>query len=74
MLQSQKILFDEISKLPLEKISKVISFVRFLKQEDNEEQLFLDELEEIEFHKILNNKNFINSKEMFAKIEELPND
>ena len=73
MLQSKKILFYEISKLPVEKIGKAISFIRYLSQEA-EDELFLDEDEEIELHNLLNSSDFVSSKDMLAKIEELPND
>ena len=67
-MEANKLLIDEISKLPFEKVGKALSFVRYLGQEI-EEELFIDEVEENELHKLRESGEFINSAEMFAKIK-----
>jgi hypothetical protein len=73
MTQAHQILFEEISKLPLEKLGKALSYVRYLGQEP-EAELFLEPVEEKELYEILATEDGINSSEMFAMIEGLPDD
>ena len=73
MSQTYKLLYDEIEDLPIEKIGKAISYLRYLKQEQ-EAELYLDPHEEEELYKILTDEDGINSEEMLALIRELPND
>ena len=73
MTQAHKVLYDEISKLPLEKVGKAISFVRYLEQEADAE-LFLDPLEENELHNLRTSDDFVYTSDILAKIKELPND
>jgi hypothetical protein len=73
MTQAHQILFEEISKLPLEKLGKALSYVRYLGQEP-EAELFLEPVEEKELYEILAIEDGINSSEMFAMIEGLPDD
>ena len=73
MIQEHAILYNEISKLPIEKIGKAISFIRFLEQEPDI-ILHIDEDEEKELHELLNCGQFVSSESLHAKIMELPND
>ena len=73
MPQANQILYNEISKLPLEKVGKAISFIRFLEQEQ-EPKLLLETTEENELYGILNSSEMINSSELLAKIKEMPDD
>ena len=73
MLQSHKLLHDEIDGLPIEKVGKAISFIRYLKQEQ-EAVLYLEQTEETELHNILDTEDGIQSAEMLALIKELPDD
>jgi len=70
---AQRALFDEIAKLPLEKIGKVLSFVRYLEQEP-ESELLLDPAEELELHQLLAGDAFVDASDVLAKIEALPDD
>jgi len=72
MLQENRLLYDEIAKLPLEKIGKALSYVRYLEREVQEE-LFLDPAEEAGLHEILVSGDFVSSEDLFAKINRLPN-
>jgi hypothetical protein len=73
MTHSHKYLYDKISKLPLEKIGKALSFVRYLEQEP-ETELVLEPTEEDELYALLNSGNIINSSELLVRIKELPDD
>jgi hypothetical protein len=73
MQQTQKLLFDEISSLPIEKIGKALSFVRYLNREP-ETELWLDPEEETELHTLLTSGDTVDASELIAKIKELPND
>ena len=73
MSQANQALFNEVSKLPLEKVGKAISFIRFLEQEQ-EPELLLDPTEENELYSILESDDMVDSSELLAKIRELPND
>lgn len=73
MLLANKVLYDEIKSLPVEKIGKILSYIQYIKQEQ-EMELFLDPQEEDRFHKILATEEGISSAEMLALIEDLPND
>ena len=73
MSQANQMLFNEISKLPLEKVGKAISFIRFLEQE-SESELLIDPLEETELYDIIISGETINSSELLSKIEAMPND
>lgn len=73
MLQTYKILYDEIENLPIEKIGKALSYLRYLKQEQ-EAELYLDPQEEAELQEILANEDGTQSSEMLALIKGLPDD
>ena len=73
MLQVEKILFDEISKLPFDKMGKVLSYVRFVNQEQ-EVELILEDDEYTEFYNRLESSDFITSDELSAKIRALPDE
>jgi len=72
-METNRLLVEEVSRLPLEKVGKALSFVRFLEQE-KEEELFIEAKEENELYELRHSSDFISSKEMLAKIKELPND
>jgi hypothetical protein len=73
MPRANQLLFDEISKLSLEKVGKAISFIRFLEQEPDVE-LLLDSAEEDELYGILAGGETVDSDELLSKIKELPDD
>ena len=73
MTQPHRILFEEISKLPLEKVGKALSFVRYLKQE-KEPELPLDPAEESELHETLTSGEMVDASQVLSKIMELPDD
>ena len=73
MTQANQILFNEISKLPFEKVSKAISFIRFLEQEAEPELLLDPDLED-ELYGILASGDTVDSSDLLAKIKEMPND
>lgn len=58
----KKILIDLINDLPDEKIGKVISFVRFIKEEDNME-LVLEPEDEDDIIRILEEDTWYSSEE-----------
>ena len=70
MTQTHKLLFDEIAKLPFEKVGKALSFVRYLEQE-SEAELLLEPTEEAELHELRVSDDTVDSSEVFAKIKEL---
>ena len=73
MSQVNQILFNRISKLPIEKVGKAMSFIRFLEQEE-EPELLIDAVEEDELYSVMELDETIDSSELLAKIEALPND
>jgi|GEM_PF-1400480 len=73
VIQPHQLLFDEISKLPLEKVGKALSFIRYLKQEQDHE-LMIDPFEEAELLELLQTGETIEASELLAKIEALPDD
>jgi len=73
MSQTYRTLINEIEKLPLEKIGKVLSFVRYLEQE-LEEELLIDAIEENELHQLLAYDDFVEASAVLAKIKELLDD
>jgi len=73
MSHAHKFLYDEIVKLPVDKLGKVLSFVRYLEQETDED-LWLDADYEAELHSLLQSDDFISSAELLAKIREMPDD
>lgn len=73
MRQEQAVLFDKISKLPFEKLGKVISFVGYLEQEA-ETELWLEPKEAEELDMIYNSGDFVDSSELLAKIKDLSDD
>jgi hypothetical protein len=73
MLQVRKLLLEEISKLPIEKIGKVLSFVRYLDQEP-ETELFLDPSEDNELDALYKSGDFVDASEIEEKIKAMPND
>jgi len=70
MYQANKVLYDEISRLPIEKVVKALSYVRYLENEA-EEELFISEEEEAKLHELRKSGDFISSEEMLAKIKGL---
>ena len=73
MTQAHSALYDKISKLPIEKLGKAISFINYLEQEP-ETDLYIDPVEEAELREILATEDGITSSEMLAMIMELPDD
>ena len=73
MSQVHKVLFDEISKLPLEKVGKVLSYVRFVIQEQ-EEEIWLDPAEDNELDALYKSDDFVDASVVEAKIDAMPND
>ncbi|MDR1616262.1 MAG: hypothetical protein LBR98_04550 [Syntrophomonadaceae bacterium] len=73
MEQAQRILFKEISKLPLEKVDKALSFIRYLEQEPDTE-LFLEPAEEAELRALLASGDTVDAGELLPRIKGLPND
>jgi hypothetical protein len=68
-----RVLSEEIARLPLEKIGKAVSFVRYLSQE-SETELVLDPGEEAALRADLMSGDFVGASNVLAKIEELPDD
>ena len=73
MSQVQKILLDEISKLPFDKMGKVLSYVRFIGQEQ-EEEVWLDPAEDDELDALYESGDFVDASVVEAKIKGLPDD
>jgi len=73
MTQTQKYLCDTILKLPVDKVGKVLSFVRYLEQEP-EAELFLDPVEESELYELLASGDLVDSAALLTKIRDLPDD
>ena len=71
MSQAHMLLFDEISRLPFDKLGKVLLFIRYLNKED-ETELILTKDEQEEFYNRLNSDDFIMSDELAEKINALP--
>jgi hypothetical protein len=71
MTQAHRFLYDEVSRLPIEKIGKAISFIRFLEQEP-EPELILAEDEESELHELLTSGDLTDATELLEKIKALP--
>ena len=65
MSQVQDLLYNEISQLPIEKMGKVLSFVRYLKQEA-EEELWLDPSEEDELHELRTSGDFVDASDVLV--------
>ena len=73
MLQAHKFLIDEITKLPIDKIGKALSFVRYIGQE-TEHELVIDPIEETELMEIYASGDMVDASELLKKIKELPDD
>ena len=73
MSQIQMDLFNEVSKLPFDKVSKVLSYVRFVSQEQ-EEEIWIDHIEEEELNLIFESSDFVDASVVEAKIAAMPND
>ena len=73
MSQAHKYLYDEILRLPFEKVGKALSFVRYLEQEA-EEEIWLDPAEDDELDALYESGDFVDDSEVEAKIEAMPND
>ena len=73
MTQAHQLLYDEIVRLPIEKIGKAISFIRYLDQEP-EPELVLEQAEETELHELLSSGGTVDASDVLAKIRELPDD
>ena len=71
-MQTSHVLLEEIAKLPIEQYDKVLSFVRFLSQENDKERIMLSTEKEDELIGLHDSDDFITSAEMLAKIKELP--
>ncbi len=65
----KKILIDLINDLPDEKIGKVISFVRFIKEEDNME-LVLEPEDEDDIIRILEEDTWYSSEELKKELKD----
>ena len=72
MTQAHQHLYDAITKLPLEKVGKALSFVRYLEQEP-ESELLLDPMEETELLDHLGSNETVAASEVLSKIMALPN-
>jgi len=73
MTQTYQTLINEFLALPVEKIGKAISFIRFLEQEPELEPC-LEPEEEKELYDLIANGETITAEELLAKIEAMPND
>ena len=73
MTHAHRLLFDEISKLPIEKLDRALSYIRYLATEP-ETELLIDPEEEAELHALLTSDDFTNASGLLAKIEGLPDD
>jgi len=73
MTHAHQFLYEAITKLPLEKIDKALSFIRYLEQEP-ELELLLNPVEETELHNLLASNEVVDASEVLAKIMVLPND
>ena len=73
MINTHEVLLNEVLKLPVEKVGKALSFVRFL-LEETEEELHLDSAEEMELYQIIGSNEFATRDDMLSKIMELDND
>ena len=73
MTQAHRFLYDEVSRLPLEKIDKAVSFIRFLEQEPEQELIFAAG-EEAELRELLASDDLADANELLAKIKALPDD
>ena len=70
---SHQTLINEISKLPLNKVGKALSYVRYLEQE-TESDIILDPDEENELYSLYASGEFVDSSDVLGKIRELPDD
>ena len=70
MSQAHKYLYDEISKLPLEKIGKVLSYARYVSQEPDEE-IWLGPAEDDEPDALYESGDFVDASAIEAKIEAI---
>jgi len=73
MSQEHQFLYDEVCKLPYEKISKAVSYIRYLEQEP-EPELILEAAEEAALRELLASGGSVSSAELLAMIEALPDD
>ena len=73
MSQAHQTLFDEFSKLPLEKVGKALSYIRFLEQEP-EIVLWIDPEEEEELNRSIALGEYVDASVVLAQIMELPDD
>jgi len=73
MHMQREMLVEEVARLPLEKVGKAISFIRYLERETDAE-LWLDPAEEAELRLALASGETVDSAELLAKIEGLPDD
>lgn len=65
----KKVLMDLINDLPEEKIGKVISFVRFIKEED-ELELILEADDEDDINRILEENVWYSSEQVKRELED----
>jgi len=73
MTSAQQSLYNEIVKLPPEKLGKAMSFVRYLVQEPEPELIFSPG-EEDELHALYASDDFVDAADVFEKIMRLPDD
>ena len=73
IIQAYKALYDEIMKLPVEKIGKAISYIHFLEQEP-ETELYIDPFEEIELHELLASGDMVDAPGVLANIMMMSDD
>ena len=73
MKQTHKILYDEISRLPIDKIGKVLSYVKYINREcDN--QLHLESYEEDELDDLYKFGDFIDESDVKTSISAMTDD
>ena len=71
MTKAQRSLYEEISRLPPEKVEIVHSFIQNLEQESD---IVLDVDEITELQQILQADKYVDSNDLLASIHALPND
>ena len=73
MSQAQNILYEEINKLPFEKIGKVLSYIRYVSHEQDDE-IILDPSEDDDLDALYESGDFVDASIVEAKIKEMPSD
>lgn len=73
MAISRKIILELVDDLPEEKLGKVISFIKFIKEEE-EPVLLLEADDEEEIMRILYEDEWYNSEEIMKMVEDKENE